>query len=180
MSNPCEPNPYSASRCSGEPRRATKWRRNKVPTIALLPATFGGIVLSGSAFGLILAALTGLTSGNSSSSPLLLLSSGIALGVMISACVGIPVIIVAVCLSAPLVNLAKGWRPEQAIRYAMICGFFSGGSPLFIAALEHPASLLVGMIPGGFGAIGTWLFVRWVFSASRQITSTDPPRTLAE
>jgi len=180
MSNQREPNPYAASRCGWEPRRATGQARKRVSTIALLPATIGGIVLSGSAFGLMVAVLNGLTNGTSISSPILLLFSGIALGAVISACAGIPVVIVAVCLSAPLINLSKGWLPEQASRYAMICGFFSGGSPLFLAALEHPASLLVGMIPGGFGAIGTWLFVRWAFRASRQVAPSDPPRTLAE
>jgi len=159
-----------------EPRRS--------PTIGVMAATYGGIVLSGATFGLILASVVSLgiiSLGTSSAQEMImLLPLGILVGGVLAAISGIPTVLVLLCLSSPRIPLSKGWWPRQAGKFAAICGFVSGSVPIVLTDMVDPQAWLISIVPGVFGGLGTMLFVRWIFRRPAPGRSGDHSRTLVE
>ena len=169
MSNQPQPNPYAPSRLDGEPFPAAD--SPHLPTIGLLAATFGGIVLSGATFGMILAGILSLAEPTNLLEVVMLLPVGIFAGAVIAGISGTPTVLATFCLAAPLIPFSKGWLSHQARNFAVICGFLSGSSPLILIEYSDPWSWLMAVIPGAFGALGTMFFVRWILRATRSLLS---------
>ncbi len=178
MSNQPQPNPYAPIRLDGEPFPAAGFPH--LPTIGLLAATFGGIVLSGATFGLILAGILSLAKPTDVLEVVMLLPVGIFAGAVIAGISGIPTVLAAFCLAAPLIPFSKGWLPHQARNFAVICGFLSGSSPVILIDVRDPWSWLIAVIPGAFGALGTMFFVRWILRATNRSSAGKVDRTLVE
>ena len=180
MSNQPDPNPYAPSPSVGELLRSGRSDRRRIPTVGLLAATLAGIILSGAAFGMIVAGFVSIAEPANLLEFPMLLPLGIIVGGVIAGISGAPTVVVSLCLSAPLVPLSKGWLSHQAQHYASICGFFSGSSPVILIDFSDFYSWLLAVVPGTFGALGTRFFVRWIFGSWKRRTTSDVNHTLVE
>lgn len=178
--DPHAPNPYAPSPVAGELPRFGQLSLLRIPTLGLLAATLAGIVLSGAAFGMILAGFIALAEPANLLEFPVLLPLGIIVGGVIAAISGMPTALVTLCLSAPIVPLSKGWLSHQARHYASICGFFSGSLPVVLIDHSDLTSWLSALVPGIFGALGTRFFVRWIIGNWRGRTAVDVDHSLVE
>jgi len=185
MSNQHDPNhsalnPYAPSPLVAGLLRSSRTEARRIPTLGLMAATLAGVVLSGAAFGMILAGMISLAEPANLLEFPILLPLGVIVGGVIAVLSGIPTVLVLLCLSAPIVPLSKGWLSHHARHYASVCGFFAGGSPIILVDSGNPYSWLIAVVPGSFGALGTRLFVRWIVADSRRRPVPNAGRTLVE
>ena len=178
--NPYAPNPYDPNPVVGELFRSGQSDSRRIPTLGLLAATLAGVVLSGAAFGMILAGFIALAEPANLFEFPVLLPLGIIVGGVIAAISGTPTVLVTLCLSAPIVPLSKGWLSHQAHHYASICGFFSGSSPVILIDHGDLSSWMLALVPGIFGALGARFFVGWIFRSWLSGTAGDVDHTLVE
>lgn len=151
MTNPNPLNPYAPSQMVAVRVPADPLLAGRVSILGVVLTTFMGITLSGAAFGLTIAAF-----------------------------IAVPVVLVILCLSAPLIPFSKGWLPHQARNFSAICGLLSGSSPFIAADPGNPFVWLAATIPGLFGGLGTMLFLRLIRRARSRFTVDVPVSTLAE
>lgn len=180
MTNQLDPNPYAPTRLVGEPLPRRESDASPQPTVGVMAATFGGIVLSGAGFGMILGGIIAISEPSNITELVMLLPLGMVVGAVIAGLSGTATVIVLVCLSAPLVPLAVGWRLRQIRYFAGICGFLSGNLPVVLLDVRDPYSWLASLLPGVFGAAGTTLFVRWIFGAGQREIPNHGGRTLEQ
>jgi hypothetical protein len=173
-------NPYAPTKSASRPLPVEGARLSQVPTLHMMLATQGGIVLSGAAFGMILGGIVAVANASQVAEVVILLPIGLVTGAIMAAISGVPTLIVVTCLSSPLVHLSRGWYRYQAFRFAPICGFVSGILPVILIDARDPYSWLACLVPGVFGAVGTSLFVRWILGPSRADDAISPNRTLVE
>lgn len=179
MNESHQTNPYAPTESACRPLPVEGARFTQVPTLHMLLATQGGVVLSGAAFGMILGGILAVAT-KQLAEVVLLVPLGLITGAIVAAISGVPTLIVLTCLSAPLVHLSKGWFRYQAFRFAALCGFVSGILPVILSNVRDPYSWLACLVPGVFGAVGTLLFVRWILGPSRADDAISPNRTLVE
>ncbi len=168
MSSPPEPNPYAPTALPGsrppvqqavDTKRASTW--------GIMVVTWGGIIVSGAIFGTLLGFLPIVFAAEELPEIMFLVPAGMIVGGVLAAISGIPAVIVVTCLSAPLVSLSKGWTRAQARRFAAVCGFLGGSLPLLLTDVTDPYTALLACLPGLFGAVGTVLFMRWIYGPAR-------------
>ena len=173
-------NPYAPSELRDSAPAPFTQDSGRVPTLGVLAVTWGGIVLSGASFGMMMGGFIALLEPASLTEVMLLLPLGLFVGGVIAAISSIPVVLISLCLAAPLVPLAKGWRPRQARRFSTICGFVSGGAPIVLVNFRDPTSWFAALIPGIFGAVGASLFTRWMLGAANRQPGKRTDHTLVE
>ena len=133
-------NPYAPSELRDSAPAPFAEDSGRVPTLGVLAVTWGGIVLSGASFGVMMGGFIALLGPGSQTDVMLLVPLGLFVGGVIAAISSIPTVLTSLCLAAPLVPLAKGWRPRQARRFSTICGFVSGVAPVMLVAIRDPSA----------------------------------------
>ena len=161
MTQSSQVNPYAPSRLSGARPLEPADSLPRAPTAKVILATFCGVTISGGVFGAIAAMLVGLL-GSGVPELVALIPFGMMFGAVVAGLVSIPVVFVADCLCLVVGSTSQGWRLGQIRWFGGVCGFMSGLLSFAIVIGLGPASLVFGILPAIFGAIGTILVSRLI------------------
>lgn len=173
-------NPYAPSELRDPAAVRLADDLERVPTLGVLAVSWGGIVLSGAFFGMMMGGFIALSEPASLTDVMLLLPLGLFVGGVIAAISGIPSLLISLCLAAPLVPLSKGWRPHQARIFSAICGFVSGYAPVVLVGFWDLSAWFAALVPGIFGTVGASLFTRWMLGAASRASWRRTDHTLVE
>ncbi len=138
---------------------AVCWRT--VLAITLSGAAFGGLLVAFFVIS-VLAAMMGSSNGGSEiGETALAIPLGMLVGGGLAGIAALPVVFCVAAISR-IINWSSTWNRVSIRRFSLLCGFLSGLLSVAVPMQFRVPEMLLGVVPGAFGAIFTSLVNRWL------------------